>query len=98
MCLGLFGGGRGLLRRALGFGGGGGCRLAGVDLAQGALVFVREHLHELGAGRGPVVQQLAGTLAAGPLVVVFQQFLQLCLIGLVAVLDLAVHLRFLLGG
>src|SRR6476469_6304330 len=43
-----------------------------MDLAQGTLVFVGEDLDELGAGRVPVVQQIAGALAAGPAVVLFQ--------------------------
>ena len=47
-------------------------RFAGIDLAQGALVLVRKNFHKLGTGRYPVVQQLAGALAAGPLIVVFE--------------------------
>jgi len=46
--------------------------LRALHFAQGALVFVGEDLHKLGAGVAPVVQQIAGTLAARPAVVVFQ--------------------------
>ena len=60
-------------------------RIALVHLGQRPLVFVREYLHELHPRLGPVVQQFAGAAAAGPAVVVFQQFLQQRLVRLVAV-------------
>src|SRR5689334_8783777 len=39
-------------------------------LGECALVFVREHLHELGARLGPVIEDVARAQRAGPLVVV----------------------------
>jgi hypothetical protein len=46
---------------------------------------VREDLDELGAGRGPVVQQFARAQAAGPAVVVLDQLLEQRLVGHLAV-------------
>ena len=54
-----------------------------------APVFVREHLDEARAHSGPVVEELARAQAAGPAVVVFDQFLQQDLVGLAAVPDRA---------
>src|SRR4051794_11114519 len=78
----LAGGGHARLQAGLGVvAGRGGERLAIVDLAERALVLVGEHLHELRPVDGPVVEQFARALAAGPAVVVLEQLLQLGLVG-----------------
>ena len=54
-------------------------------LDQGALVFIRKHLHEFQALDAPGVQQFTGALAAGPAVVLLQQALELRFIGFAGV-------------
>jgi len=77
-----------LLVRSLGF--------FGADLTQCPFVFIGEDLDEFAAGFDPVVQQIASALAAGPSVVILQQFFQLRLIGLTAMPNATIERGFLL--
>ena len=56
--------------------------LGGMQLAECPAVLVREDLDELGARLGPVVEDVAGALAAGPAVVVLDLLLQDRFVGL----------------
>src|SRR5678815_623826 len=66
------------------------------DLGQRPLVLVREHLDELAAGLAPVVEDLAGAQASGPLVMIGDQRLQQGLVGLLAMPDRALDRLLLL--
>src|SRR4051812_8654635 len=83
-------------------------RRAGADLAQRGhrlqadlrkrpLVLVREHLDELAARLAPVIEDLAGAKAPGPLVVIGDERLQLRLVGLLAMPDGPLDRLFLLA-
>ena len=65
--------------------------LAFIDFAECTLVLGREDLDELGTRCGPVVQQVTGTLGAGPAAVRFNQGTQLLLVALVVVPDATGH-------